>query len=89
MTANDKSDEGCDGGYCLCCTCDAALTLEIEMANWGRRMDMDKVANAKTVAVAAWAGEMAAAAVAACPGIAGQIGIADERGDSSVDLEEN
>ena len=56
-------------------------------ADWGRRIH--KIANAQMAALAGWTREMAAAAVAACPGIAGQIGIADERGDLSVDLEEN
>ena len=55
---------------------DAALTLEIETGDSGRRTDIvvEEIADAQT------------AAVAACPAI-GQNGIADERGDSSVDFE--
>jgi hypothetical protein len=49
----------------------AALTLEIEIDDWGPRI-ADEIVDAQMPAVAA------------CPG---QIGIADERGDSSVDLE--
>ena len=55
---------------------DAALTLEIETCDWGRRIDKvaEEIADAQM------------AAVAACPGIAGSIGIA-EGGDWLVDLE--
>ena len=55
---------------------DAALTLEIEIFDWGRRIDK----------VAEEIADTQMAAVAACPGIAGSIVIA-ERGDWSVDLE--
>ena len=55
---------------------DAALTLEIETCDGGRRIDKvaEEIADAQM------------AAVAACPGIAGSIGIA-EGGDWLVDLE--